>query len=106
MKKQVSGISVSVISCLKVVNGRGCNLILYFAALPESGNLILLMSQKSSIRCFHPMNLQNTDPLSIHTFLKPHDFLVCSTKRSRLLVRDSVRANLGSDSCLVFKLDL
>ena len=106
MKEQVSGTSVCDVSCLNLVNGRGYNLIVYFAALLESGNLILLMSQKSSIRCFRPMNLQNTDPLSVHTFLNPNDSLVCSTKQSRLLIRDSVRANLGSDSCLVFKLDL
>ena len=62
MKEQVSGTSVCDVSCLKLVNGRGYNLIVYFAALLESGNLILLMSQKSSIRCFRPMNLQNTDP--------------------------------------------
>ena len=43
MKEQVSGTFVCDVSCLKLANGRGCNLIVYFAVLLESGNLILLM---------------------------------------------------------------
>ena len=80
MKEQISGTSVCDVSCLKLFNGQGCNLIVYFAAFLESGNLILLMSQKSSISCFRPINLQITDALSFHTFLNPNNSLVCSTK--------------------------
>ena len=36
MKEQVSGTSVCDVSCLKLVNGRGYNLIIYFAGIRKS----------------------------------------------------------------------
>ena len=36
MKEQVSGTSVCDVSCLKLVNGRGYNLIVYFAGIRKS----------------------------------------------------------------------
>ena len=43
--------------------------------------------------CMTPVGFDTSDKFENHC-----------TKRSRLLVRDSVRANLGSDSSLVFEL--
>ena len=36
MKEEVSGTSVRDVSCLKLVNDRGCNLIGYFAGIRKS----------------------------------------------------------------------